>query len=72
MVFFDDITAGFAPGFIKLKDLANELKNVLFFPIHAKSFFAGTFEDHNIMYRGMIEAFNKAISRLGKDPQVET
>ena len=70
MARFDDITAEFTPEFINLKDLANELRNVLF-PVHDKFFFVGTYKDCNIMYGGMIEAFNKAISRLGKDPLVE-
>lgn len=71
MVGFTEITAEFAPEFINLKDLAHELRDVLF-PFHGKLFFAGTYKDRNIMYGGMIDAFDKAISRLGKEPQVTT
>jgi len=62
MVGFEDITAEFAPEFCGLKDLAKELRNVLF-PMHGK-LFIGTYKDRSIMYEGMIIAFNRAISHL--------
>ena len=64
MVGFQDITAEFAPAFMNLRQLAEEPRAVLF-PCQGKVF-AGTYEDRNIMYDGMINAFNKAISHLGK------
>jgi hypothetical protein len=68
MVGFEDITAEFAPEFISLEDLAEDLRDVLF-PIRGK-LFTGTYKDRSIMYEGMTHAFNKAISGLGKEPQV--
>ncbi|KAK5143127.1 hypothetical protein LTR04_001987 [Oleoguttula sp. CCFEE 6159] len=56
MVGFEDIIAEFAPEFCGLKDLAEELKNVLF-PIKGKMLI-GTYKDRSIMYDGMINAFN--------------
>ncbi|KAL5318088.1 hypothetical protein ACEPPN_015192 [Leptodophora sp. 'Broadleaf-Isolate-01'] len=70
MVGFEDITAEFAPEFCGLKDLAEELRNVLF-PIRGK-LFTGTYKDRSIMYGGMINAFNKAINHLGKGPLVKS
>jgi len=65
MVGFEDITAEFAPEFTSLKELAEDLRDVLF-PIRGK-LFIGTYKDRNIMYDGMIDSFNKAISHLGKE-----
>jgi hypothetical protein len=48
--------------------LARELRSVLF-PIRDGDIFTGTFHDHDIMYDGMIMAFNTAIGRLGKEEQ---
>lgn len=31
-----------------------------------------TYKDRSIMYDGTIHAFNKAVSRLGKEPRVNT
>jgi hypothetical protein len=62
MVGFEEITAEFAPRFHSLKNLAGELRNVLF-PIRG-SLFTGTYKDRNIMYDGMITAFDKAIGSL--------
>jgi hypothetical protein len=62
MVGFEDVTAQFAPEFTNLKDLAEDLRDVLF-PIRGK-LFTGTYKDRNIMYGGMINAFNKAITHL--------
>jgi len=65
MVGFEDVVAEFAPEFIGLRDMAEDLRDVLF-PIRGK-LFTGTYKDRNIMYDGMINAFNKAISHLGKE-----
>jgi hypothetical protein len=65
MVGFEDITAEFAPECINLRQLAEDLRDVLF-PIRGK-LFTGTYKDRNIMYDGMINAFNKVISHLGKE-----
>ncbi|OBT40386.1 hypothetical protein VE00_10085 [Pseudogymnoascus sp. WSF 3629] len=67
---FEGIIAEFAPRFENLKKLARELRNVLF-PIRDGAIFTGTFRDNDIMYDGMIEAFNKAIATLGKEDQEE-
>ena len=58
-------SAEFAPEFTNLKDLAEDLRDVLF-PIRGKLFTA-TYKDRNIMYGGMINAFNKAITHLEKE-----
>ncbi|KAG9235920.1 hypothetical protein BJ875DRAFT_527697 [Amylocarpus encephaloides] len=68
MVGFEYITAEFAPGFSGLKGLTEELRNVLF-SRRDLAFFTGTYRDRSIMYDGMINAFNKAISHLGKEEQ---
>ncbi|KAF4625869.1 hypothetical protein G7Y89_g12294 [Cudoniella acicularis] len=65
MVGFEDITVEFAPEFINLRQLAEDLMDVLF-PIRGK-LFIGTYKDRNIMYGGIINAFNKAISHLGEE-----
>jgi hypothetical protein len=62
MVGFEDVVAEFAPEFIGLRDMAEDLRDVLF-PIRGK-LFTGTYKDRNIMYNGMINAFNKAITHL--------
>ncbi|KAL5354469.1 hypothetical protein ACLOAV_000558 [Pseudogymnoascus australis] len=67
---FEDIIAEFALRFENLKALARELRNVLF-PIRDGAIFTGTFRDNDIMYDGMIEAFNKAIASIGKEDQEE-
>jgi len=66
MVGFEDITAEFAPEFCGLKDLAEELRNVLFRSRDLAPF-TGTYKDRNIIYGGMINAFNKAIAHLEKE-----
>ena len=66
---FEDIITEFAPKFEELKQLARELRSVPF-PIKDGAIFTGTFRDHDIMYDGMINAFSRAISRLGKEEQV--
>jgi hypothetical protein len=48
--------------------LARELRSVLF-PIKDEAIFTGTFRDNDIMYDGMIKAFNRAIGSLGKEEQ---
>jgi len=68
---FEGIIAEFAPRFENLKPLARELRHVLF-PIRDGAIFTGTFRDRDIMYDGMINAFNKAIGRLGKEEQAIT
>jgi hypothetical protein len=70
MVGFEDIIAEFAPQFCDLKDLAEELRIVLF-PICGK-LFTGTYKDRSIMYGGIINTFNKAISHLGKGSLVNS
>jgi hypothetical protein len=39
------------------------------FPIRDRVIFTGTFRDNDIMYDGMIKAFDRAISYLGKGVQ---
>ena len=65
---FEDIITEFAPKFEELKQLARELRSVLF-PIKDGGIFTGTFRDHDIMYDGMINAFGRSIGRLGKEEQ---
>ncbi|KAH9204398.1 hypothetical protein DL95DRAFT_529276 [Leptodontidium sp. 2 PMI_412] len=65
---FENIIVEFAPKFENLKPLARELRSTLF-PIRDGDIFTGTFHDHDIMYDGMIMAFNAAIGRLGKEEQ---
>lgn len=65
---FEDIITEFAPKFEELKQLAREFRNILF-PIKDGAIFTGTFRDHNIIYDGMINAFSRAICRLGKEEQ---
>lgn len=65
MVGFEDITAEFAPKFNNLRDLAEDLRDVPF-PIRGR-LFIGTYKDRNVMYGGMINAFNKAITHLEKE-----
>lgn len=62
MVGFEDIIVEFALEFTNLKDLAEDLRDVLF-PIRGK-LFTGTYKDCNIIYGGMINIFNKAITHL--------
>jgi hypothetical protein len=69
MVGFEDITAEVALEFYGLNELAEELRNVLFRSRDLAPF-TGTYKDRRIMYDGMINAFDKAISRLGKELQV--
>ncbi|THV43834.1 hypothetical protein BGAL_0875g00010 [Botrytis galanthina] len=68
---FEKIIADFAPKFENLKPLARELRSILF-PIIDGDIFTGTFHESDIMYDGMIIAFNTAIERLGKEEQVNT
>jgi hypothetical protein len=65
---FENVIVEFAPKFENLKPLTRELRHVLF-PIRDGVIFTGTFHDHDIMYNGMIMAFNTAISRLGEEEQ---
>ncbi|KAG9245612.1 hypothetical protein BJ878DRAFT_533795 [Calycina marina] len=53
----------FSPKFENLKPLARELRSALF-PIRDGDISTGTFLDHDIMYDGMIKAFNRAIESL--------
>jgi hypothetical protein len=66
IVGFGDITSEFAPEFGGLKDLAEELRNVLFRSRDLAPF-TRTYKDHNIMYNGMINVFNGVIDRLRKE-----
>ena len=68
---FENVVAEFAPNFENLKPLARELRSSLF-PIRDGDIFTGTFHDHHIMYNGMIDAFSRAIDRLGKEGQEAT
>ena len=63
---FENILAQFAPEFEALKPLARDLRNILF-PIRDGAIFTGTFRNRDIMYDGMINAFSRAIGRLGKE-----
>jgi hypothetical protein len=65
---FEGIITEFAPRFEHLKRLARELRNVLF-PIRDGAIFTGTFCDNDIMYDGMIKAFNSAITSAGEEEQ---
>jgi hypothetical protein len=69
MVRFEHITAEFVLEFCALKDLAEELRNTL---LRGRDLapFTGPYKDRNVMYGVMINVFNKAISRLGKESQV--
>jgi hypothetical protein len=64
MVGFKDVISEFAPEFCGFKDLAEELRNTLFRSRDLAPF-TGIYQDCSIMYNGMINAFNKAISHLG-------
>ncbi|KAF7951951.1 hypothetical protein EAE96_007248 [Botrytis aclada] len=66
---FENIVAEFAPKFENLKPLARELRYVLF-PIRNGAIFIGTFQDHSIIYNGMIKVFDSAIDHLGKEEQI--
>ncbi|PQE05364.1 serine threonine- kinase Sgk2 protein [Rutstroemia sp. NJR-2017a BBW] len=55
----ENIVVEFASEFANLKPLARELRSVLF-PIRDGDIFTGTFHDSDIMYDGMIIAFNTA------------
>lgn len=65
---FENVIAEFAPKFEHLKPLARELRSALF-PIRDGDIFTGTFHDHDIMYDGMITAFDRAICHLEKEEQ---
>jgi hypothetical protein len=52
----------------QLKQLSRELGRVLF-PIKDGAIFTDTFRDHDVMYDGMINAFSRAIDRLGEEEQ---
>jgi hypothetical protein len=65
---FEKVIAEFAPKFENLKPLARELRSVLF-PIIEEDIFIGTFQNSDIMYDGMITAFDRAISTMGKEEQ---
>jgi hypothetical protein len=58
---FENVIAEFAPMFKDLKPLARELRTVMF-PIRDGDIFTGTFRNSDIMYDGMIKAFNRAIA----------
>ncbi|KAH6718315.1 hypothetical protein BKA61DRAFT_599443 [Leptodontidium sp. MPI-SDFR-AT-0119] len=68
---FENIIMEFAPKFENLKPLARELRSALL-PIRDGDIFTGSFHDYDIMYDGMIMAFNTAIGRLGKEEQAIT
>jgi hypothetical protein len=62
---FENVIREFIPKFESLKQLARQLRNVLF-PIRDGVIFIGTFRDNYIIYNGMIKAFNIAIGLLGE------
>jgi len=66
MVGFEDVATEFTPEFCGLKDLAEELGNTLFRSRDLAPFI-GISNDLSIIYNGMTNAFNKAISHLGKE-----
>jgi hypothetical protein len=53
----ENVVAEFAPKFESLKQLARELRNVLF-PIRDGANFTGMFRDNDIMCDGMVKAFS--------------
>ncbi len=61
---------GICPKVRVPQTVGSRAPNVLF-PIRDGEIFRGTFRDTDIMYDGMIEAFNKAIASLGKEDQEE-
>jgi hypothetical protein len=65
---FENIIVEFAPKFENLKQLARELRSTLF-PIKDGAIFTGTFHDNDIMYGGMIKAFDRAITSLREEEQ---
>lgn len=65
---FENVVAEFAPRNEDLKQLARELRNVLF-PIRDGAIFTGTLRDNDIMYDGMMNAFSRAIDRSRKEEQ---
>lgn len=67
---FEDITAKFAPELSNLKELAEDLRGIIF-PIRGK-LSTETYEYCNIVYDGRIRVFNKAIGRSVIEPQVNT
>ena len=60
---FKSIIAEFPADFESLKGLAEELRDALF-PIEERALFTGTYNDPDIMYTLMIEAFDRAIAGL--------
>jgi hypothetical protein len=62
---FEAIITEFALKLKELKQLARELQSVLF-QIKDGAIFTGTFRDHDMMYDRMVNAFSRAIGRLGK------
>jgi hypothetical protein len=65
---FEKVIAEFSPQFENQKQLVRELRSTLF-PIRDGAVFRSTFHDHDIMYDGMINAFSRAIDRLGEEEQ---
>jgi hypothetical protein len=62
MVGFKDIITEFTPKFISLRDMAKDLRDILFL-IRGK-LFTGTYKDRNIIYNRIINTFNKVITYL--------
>ncbi|OBT68480.1 hypothetical protein VE03_02782 [Pseudogymnoascus sp. 23342-1-I1] len=62
------VEGGLQGWFEHLKQLARELRNVLV-PIRDRAIFTGTFRDNDIMYNGMIKAFDSAITSAGEEEQ---
>jgi hypothetical protein len=62
---YEGILVEFAPKFERLKPLSRELRKVLF-PIKDGAIFTGTFQDHKIVYDGVINAFDTAIADMAE------
>jgi hypothetical protein len=65
---FENVIVEFTLKFENLKPLARELQSALFL-IRDRDIFTRTFHDNDIMYDGMINAFNRVIDRLRKEEQ---
>jgi hypothetical protein len=59
---FEEIITEFSAEFRSLKGLAEELRRALF-PIREESLFTGTYHNPDKLYKPMIDAFNRAITK---------
>lgn len=60
---FKPILDDFPRKFVDLKELAEELRMVLF-PIRDRTIFRGTLQDHKKLYMPIVAAFDNAIVKL--------